>query len=92
MKIALNKPLEPNLEKLATYLGKVNQRGWYTNFGPLHEELTRRLESYLGVKNLLLVSNGTLAIQVACKVLNVKAAITTPFSLLPQQALCYGKG
>ena len=82
MKIALNKPLEPNLEKLTTYLGKVNQRGWYTNFGPVHEELTRRLESYLGVKNLLLVSNGTLAIQVACKVLNVKAAITTPFSFV----------
>ncbi|WP_335921474.1 DegT/DnrJ/EryC1/StrS family aminotransferase [Shewanella chilikensis] len=82
MSILLNKPLEPNFKKLVKYLEKVNSSGWYTNFGPLHEELTRRLEEYLNVENLLLVSNGTLAIQVACKVLKVNSAITTPFSFV----------
>ncbi|MBB1290170.1 DegT/DnrJ/EryC1/StrS family aminotransferase [Pseudoalteromonas sp. SR43-6] len=80
--IALNKPLQPNLARLTEYLSQVNDRGWYTNFGPLHEKLTLRLESYLGIKNLLLVSNGTLAIQVACKALGVNSAITTPFSFV----------
>ena len=80
--IALNKPLQPDLARLTGYLSQVNDRGWYTNFGPLHEKLTQRLESYLGVKNLLLVSNGTLAIQVACKALGVNSAITTPFSFV----------
>ena len=80
--IALNKPLSPDLEKLNKYLEKVNTSGWYTNFGPLHEQLTKRLEEYLGVKNLLLVSNGTLAIQVACKALKINSAITTPFSFV----------
>ncbi len=80
--IILNKPLTPCLTKLAAYLAQVNESGWYTNFGPLHEQLTKRLEVYLGVQNLLLVSNGTLAIQVACKALNINSAITTPFSFV----------
>lgn len=80
--IELNKPLTPNLDKLMHYLTEVNECGWYTNFGPLHKLLTERLEKYLGVENLLLVSNGTLAIQVACKALNINSAITTPFSFV----------
>ncbi|UJF23136.1 DegT/DnrJ/EryC1/StrS family aminotransferase [Shewanella sp. OMA3-2] len=80
--IALNKPLPPDLEKLNAYLVQVNDSSWYTNFGPLHEQLTKRLEAYLGVQNLLLVSNGTLALQVACKALNINSAITTPFSFV----------
>ena len=82
MTISLNKPLSPNLQILNNYLEKVNESGWYTNFGPLHALLTKRLEEYLGVQNLLLVSNGTLAIQVACKTLNINSAITTPFSFV----------
>ena len=80
--IALNKPLTPDLTKLTAYLAQVNESGWYTNFGPLHEQLTKRLEAYLGVENLLLVSNGTIAIQVACKALNINSAITTPFTFV----------
>lgn len=82
MKVALNRPVAPDLEKLTKYLAQVNESGWYTNFGPLHQELTKRLEGFLGVENLLLVSNGTLAIQVACKVLGIEKAITTPFSFV----------
>jgi dTDP-4-amino-4,6-dideoxygalactose transaminase len=80
MKILLNKPVAPCLETLGGYLEQVNQSGWYTNFGPLHQKLTHRLEEYLGVDNLLLVSNGTLALHVAYRALDVKRSICTPFS------------
>lgn len=80
--ILLNKPVAPNLQRLNNYLERVHDTGWYTNFGPLHNELTEKLEEYLNVNNLLLVSNGTLAIQLAAKVLNVKQTITTPFSFV----------
>ncbi|GAB1152041.1 MAG: DegT/DnrJ/EryC1/StrS family aminotransferase [Shewanella algae] len=80
--ICLNKPLSPDFKKLNSYLKKINDSGWYTNFGPMHQELTSKLEDYLEVKNLLLVSNGTLAIQVAAKVLNISKPITTPFSFV----------
>lgn len=80
--IELNKPVKPDLKILTKYLERVNESGWYTNFGPLHEELTERLEKYLGVENLLLVSNGTLALQVAYKTLGVTNVLTTPFSFV----------
>ena len=74
--------MAPCLKTMATYLEPVNASGWYTNFGPLHQKLTYKLEEYLQVKNLLLVSNGTLALQVTYKALGLKKAICTPFSYI----------
>lgn len=92
MTIVLNKPVAPDIFKLSGYLSEINESGWYTNFGPLHQKLTDRLEKYLGVKNLLLVSNGTLAIQVACKVLGINKAITTPFSFVATSSALLWQG
>lgn len=81
--ILVTKPYIPNIKKFTKYVSQANEREWLTNFGPLHEELTRRLEDYLGVKNLLLVSNGTLALQVAYRALGLKdEVLTTPFSFV----------
>lgn len=82
MTISINKPVAPCLKTVAAYLEQVNSSGWYTNFGPLHQKLTYKLEEYLQVKNLLLVSNGTLALQVAYKTLGINRAICTPFSYI----------
>lgn len=78
--IELNSPMKPNLKKLNKLLAQVNERGWYTNFGPLHNELTARLEAYLGVNNLLLTNNGTSALQVAAKAIGSRSILATPFS------------
>jgi len=80
--IALNSPLKPNIKKLQKYLEQINDNGWYTNFGPLHDELTCQLEDYLGVKNLLLVNNGTSALQLAAKTLGTESILSTPFSFV----------
>ena len=80
--IALNSPLKPNIKKLQKYLEQINDNGWYTNFGPLHNELTDKLEDYLGVKNLLLVNNGTSALQVSAKTLGTESILSTPFSFV----------
>ena len=80
MTILLNKPVTPCLKTLTSYLEQIHDSGWYTNFGPLHQKLTGRLEEYLGVENLLLVANGTLALNVAYRALDIKSAICTPFS------------
>lgn len=83
----VTKPYLPNREKLNQYIDGIYERNWLTNNGPLVQELTQRLESYLGVENLLLVSNGTLALQVAYHALGITAAdkpeaITTPFTFI----------
>ncbi|MEZ8965760.1 DegT/DnrJ/EryC1/StrS family aminotransferase [Vibrio breoganii] len=80
--IALNSPVKPNLKKLTKFLEQVNKNGWYTNFGPLHKELTAKLEDYLGVQNLLLTNNGTSALQVAAKAIGSRDILATPFSFV----------
>jgi dTDP-4-amino-4,6-dideoxygalactose transaminase len=88
--IPVTKPYLPNREKLNQYLDGIYERQWLTNNGQLVQELTKRLEEYLGVENLLLVSNGTLALQIAYHALGVSdatpgaqpEAITTPFTFI----------
>lgn len=88
--IPVTKPYLPNREKLNQYIDGIYERQWLTNNGQLVQELTRRLEEYLGVENLLLVSNGTLALQIAYRALDVSGAtpggqpeaITTPFTFI----------
>ena len=80
--IALNSPLKPDLNKLQHYLEQINNNGWFTNFGPLEQELTNRLAEYLGVKHLLLVNNGTSALQVAAQTLGLEHILTTPFTFV----------
>lgn len=86
----VTKPYLPSREKLDKYIDGIYERQWLTNNGQLVQELTRRLEEYLGVENLLLVANGTLALQVAYRALGISdarrdqhpEAITTPFTFI----------
>jgi len=62
-------------------LNDIWERNWLTNNGPLVNELELQLKDYLDLKHLLFVSNGTIALQLAIKVLELKGEIiTTPFS------------
>ncbi|MFZ1322535.1 MAG: DegT/DnrJ/EryC1/StrS family aminotransferase [Ignavibacteria bacterium] len=79
--INVTKTFLPPAEEYNEYLKKIWANNWVTNQGPLCEELENKLKDYLGVKNLLLVSNGTIALQIAIKALDLKGEIiTTPFS------------
>jgi dTDP-4-amino-4,6-dideoxygalactose transaminase len=81
--INVTKTYLPDRTKLDKYIDKIYSTAWVTNNGQLVKELTTRLEEYLGVQNLLLVTNGTLALQIAYKALGVNGqAITTPFSFV----------
>jgi dTDP-4-amino-4,6-dideoxygalactose transaminase len=61
------KPSLPNVEMISSYWRRIDESRVYSNFGPLNEELTLRLAHYFHVDsdNVLLVSNGTLALQAA---------------------------
>lgn len=79
----VTKPILPDPVRYGELINKAHERSWLTNFGPLHEELTQRLKEYLGVEHMLLVANGTLALQVAYKALNLTGKVlTTPFSFI----------
>lgn len=81
--INVTKAYLPDKNKLFDYIDKIYDSAWLTNNGQFCRELERRLKEYFGVRNLILVSNGTLALQVAYKALGIKgSAVTTPFSFV----------
>lgn len=81
--ISVTKTFLPPRHELDKYIDKIYESNWLTNFGQLEQLLTKRLKDYLEVENLLLVSNGTLAMQVIYKALGLSGeVITTPFSFV----------
>jgi dTDP-4-amino-4,6-dideoxygalactose transaminase len=62
-------------------VGEIWESGQLTNYGEKSQLLEQRLQEHLGVKHLILASNGTVAIQLAIKALGLSGKIiTTPFS------------
>lgn len=81
--IPITKPFLPPLAEYEQYLSDIWKRDWLTNMGPLSSDLEIKLKKYLGVRHLLFVSNGTIALQMAIKALHLKGEIiTTPFSFV----------
>jgi len=71
----------PELKNYTEYLKKIWANHWLTNDGELVQSLRQELKTYLKIDDLVLVSNGTLAIQLALKALDLKGeVITTPFT------------
>ena len=81
--INVTKPYLPDIEEYIGYLKGIWERNWLTNNGPLVNDLELKLKDYLDVKHLLFMSNGTIALQIAIKALELKGEIiTTPFSFV----------
>lgn len=81
--IPVTKPFLPPIEEYQKYLTGIWQRQWLTNMGPLASDLEIKLKEHLGLKHLLFVTNGTVALQMAIKALDLKGEIiTTPFSFV----------
>ncbi|MFA7084224.1 MAG: DegT/DnrJ/EryC1/StrS family aminotransferase [Arcobacteraceae bacterium] len=81
--INVTKTYLPDQKKYKQYIDEIYANGWVTNSGPMVKTLEKRLADYLGVKNLILVSNGTVALEIAYRTLGLTGcAITTPFSFV----------
>lgn len=83
MAVHVHKPYQPDLHRYQSYIHRIYESGWLTNNGPLVQELERRLCDYLGVRNVVAVANGTLALMIAFQALEIRnEVITTPFSFV----------
>jgi dTDP-4-amino-4,6-dideoxygalactose transaminase len=79
--IPVTKTYLPSLEDYRVYLEAIWQGGYLTNNGQLSQQLADDIASFLGVANLELAANGTLALQLAIKALDLRdEIITTPYS------------
>lgn len=79
--IPVTKTTIPSLNDYLGYLETIWQSGQLTNNGQLVRQLSAELQQYLQVPRIELLANGTLALQLAIKALDVGGeVITTPFS------------
>ena len=81
--IYVTKPLLPDLSSLHQELEKIWESSIVTNSGPKHNLLEEKLKEELGVPNVSLFNNGTLALLTALKALDLpigSEVITTPFT------------
>jgi dTDP-4-amino-4,6-dideoxygalactose transaminase len=79
--ISATKPFIPPIDEYQLKVADIMNRGWLTNQGPCVLELEEKLKNLFNVDYLLLVTNGTIAIQMALKALKIQGeVITTPYS------------
>lgn len=79
--IPVTKAYLPDIEKFKAYVDRIYDTAWLTNNGVFLRELEERLAEHLGVKHVICVANGSLALQLAYKAFDLKGeVITTPFS------------
>jgi dTDP-4-amino-4,6-dideoxygalactose transaminase len=79
--VFISKPYLPPLEEYTHYLQRVWASGQLTNNGSLVQQLEDALQASLAVPYVQYVTNGTVALQLALKALDLRGKIiTTPYS------------
>ncbi len=80
--VFVTRPFLPPQETYQRYVTEIFNSRNLTNNGPLARQLEQNLKKFLGLPHLSLCANGTLALQLAIKLLrlNGKKVITTPFT------------
>lgn len=81
-RINVTKSFLPPLEDYQEYLSKIWENTQLTNQGPLLLQFEDEVKKYLGINDFHFVANGTVALQIALRALNITGSevITTPFS------------
>jgi len=82
-KIYVTQPSLPPLDDYVEYLKIIWETGVITHNGPLVRKLEYELSNYLNQKTIICVSNGTCALQLAIRALDLRGeVITTPFTYI----------
>jgi dTDP-4-amino-4,6-dideoxygalactose transaminase len=79
--IPVTRPFLPPKSEFLEIVNGIWDRGVLANHGPLVTELEQSLQKFLGVKHVVAVSSGTMALQLAIRALGISGDVaTTPFS------------
>lgn len=84
----VTEPFLPPFSEYAKYLSQIWDSRVLTHNGPMVQEFERQLSAKLKLDSFHTVSNGTIALQVALKVLGIESGkiITTPFTWIATQS------
>lgn len=71
----------PGMEEYVNELTSIWESHWLTNMGEKHKELQKKLEDYLQVPHVELLTNGHMALELSLQAMNLQGeVITTPFT------------
>lgn len=80
-KILVTKSSMPPFEEYIEEIRELWDTHWLTNMGSKHVELEKQLKEYLGVKNVSLMTNGHMALEMILQAMNLQGeVITTPYT------------
>lgn len=85
MSILVTKSSLPSYEEYCEEIKKIWKSHWLTNMGEEHKQLEKNLKEYLNCKNLVLFTNGHLALENVIAAMNFPLngeVITTPFTFV----------
>lgn len=82
--INVTRSFMPPIEEYEKYIKDIWESRYLTNEGPNLKELVVQLKNYLSLENVNIVTNGTIALELAIRALGIEEGeiITTPFSFV----------
>lgn len=80
-RILVTRSSMPSLEEYYNEIKDIWDSHWLTNMGPKHDKFREELKEYLGVRNIELLVNGHMALELTLQAMNLQGeVITTPFT------------
>ena len=74
----VNRPAAPDRAAFDAMMDAVWERRWFTNDGPLVQELERRLSAFLDVPHCVLTSNATAGLDLVMQCLGIRGEVLLP--------------
>jgi dTDP-4-amino-4,6-dideoxygalactose transaminase len=74
----VGRPIIGGREAFLGQVGKIMDRQWLTNNGPVVQEFERRIAQYLGVRHCVAMCNGTIALEIAIRALDLSGEVIVP--------------
>jgi dTDP-4-amino-4,6-dideoxygalactose transaminase len=74
----VGRPNIGNHKRFLDHASEILERGWLSNNGPVLQEFERRIADFLGVKHCVAMCNGTIALEIATRALDLKGEVIVP--------------
>jgi dTDP-4-amino-4,6-dideoxygalactose transaminase len=77
-KLHVGRPNIGNRQRFLDLMNDMLDRRWFSNDGPYVKEFEKKIAEYLGVKHCIVMCNGTIALEIAIRALELKGEVIVP--------------
>lgn len=77
-KLHVGRPNIGNRQRFLDLMNDMLDRRWFSNDGPYVKEFEKKISEYLGVKHCIAMCNGTIALEIAIRALELKGEVIVP--------------